>query len=180
MSTDSKNGLTYTARVPWTPAPLRLVAHRGRDEKLYEYRDQRDGTVWWSDGYAAFRGHAPAYLRQAYAFARQLVGVPVTAVTALSVSRTTPQVRLELPVASYEVHSPLMTRPLPVAVFAASATAPEIHVDARYLAYALERCADCSFWHVARAASVAVCRQGGELVGVIPTRRPSPRRSSAR
>ena len=167
MRTNSK--LTYTARVPWKPTPLRLVAHRGRDEKLYEYRDPTDGTVWWSDGYAVFSGYPPAYLRRDYVFARQAVGVPLAAVPALFAARTTPKVPLELPVASYAMHSPVLFRPLLVAVFAAAGQDPELHVNARYVAYALESCAGCSFWRVARAACVAVCHQGSqELVGVIP------------
>ena len=65
MSTDRENQPTYTARMPWQPTPLRLVPHRGRDERLYVYCDE-DGITWWSDGYAVFRGRAPGYLRAAY------------------------------------------------------------------------------------------------------------------
>ena len=66
----------------------------------------------------------------------------------------------------------LMTGPLPVAVFAAAGQDPELHVDARYLAYALDRFAGCSFWRALHDAFVAVRDQQTQaIVGI--TRRAS-------
>lgn len=173
MSTDRENQPTYTKRVPWQPAPLRLVPHRGHDERLYVYCDE-DGITWWSDGYAAFRGHAPAYLRAAYLATQRPVDAAVTMVPPVfALARIAPVIELELPVASYQVHSPALSAPLPIAVFAARGREREIHVDARYLAYARERFAGCTFWRGLHDTCVAVRAQPSlAIVGIIPARRP--------
>ena len=143
MSTDRENQPTYTARVPWQLTAVRLAPHRGRDERLYVYCDE-DGT-WWSDGYAVFRGSATGYLCAAYLATQRPVDAAVTMVPPVfAFARIAPVTELELPVASYQIHSPVLAAPLPVAVFAARGKDREIHVDARYLAYARERCAGCT------------------------------------
>ena len=180
MSTN-KSKPKYTARVPWVPTTRhRLVPHGSSTDKLYVYRDD-DGDTWWSDGCAVFRGSAPAYLRAAYLSAPRPVDAAVTMVPPVFArARLTPGTRLGLPVASYQMRSACMTRPVAVDVFAAAGQDPEIHVDARYLAYARERFAGCSFWRALHDAFVTVRDQRTPaIVGVIPPRRP-PRQPRAR
>ena len=53
------------------------------------------------------------------------------------------------------------------------AACPEIHVDARYVAHALDEFEDCSFWNLDNAGIAVRDRLGYQIVGLIP-RRPVP------
>ena len=74
--------------------------------------------------------------------------------------------------ASYGVHRSTGARPVPVAVFAATGGDPEIHVDARYLAYAQDRFPHCSFGRLRQDAGVVVRDRAQVIVGIIPARMP--------
>ena len=165
-----KHTLTYSDRKPWTPIRHRMVPHRA---ELYTYHD-KDGVDWWSDGYATFRGDAPGYLRQACRAAGLPVGVPGQPLLFSYYLNIGFGARLDPPIAGYEVSSPISHDVVPVAGFAASGR--ELHVDARYLAYAEARFTGCTFWCIA-AAAVAVRNQRAlEIVGVVEGRQPPLRR----
>jgi hypothetical protein len=149
----------YNAGVPWTSSQQLMTPRAGGT--LYRYRDPT-GTRWWSDGHALFRGYVPGYLRLAYLRAARPVDVPVEPLM-LAIMRDRTGVRLDPPLFVYEL--PGEHGIVPVAVFAASGADAELHVDARYLAYAEARFTDATFWRVGEA-TVAVRNERG-LMGLI-------------
>ena len=155
---NSNHSLSYTARVPWNPIIRRMAPHRGG--MLFSYRDAH-GVDWWSDGFALFQGEAPGYLSRAYRAAGLPVDVPGEP-PLLAVVRDQVGTPLGAPIAAYEATSEHDA--VPVAVFAATEHAPELHVDARYLAYAEARFNAASFWRV-REAIIAVSTERG-LLGI--------------
>ena len=163
-----------TERVPWRPTERRLTCGMCRANTLYGYRDD-DGARWWSDGAALFTGDAPAYLRQAYLSAGLPVAVPAATVLLhrLVRARSMPETKLGLPSASDEFLTKAGTVSIPVDVFHA---APEVHVDARYVAHALSCYEGVTFWR-ANAATIAVRDRAQNLVGIIPQRPPRPPRA---
>ena len=169
---------TCSARVPWRQTRRRLVPFIGHADTLHTCRDE-DGADWWSDGNAIFRGAAPAYLRQAYRDAGLPVDVPVQRVPLmLAFARSASATRLDLP-ATCEATSMLYRDIVPVDVFASRGLAPDAHVDARYLAYARDRFAGCTFWHIDEACIAVRDQRDQALVGIIQLRilpnRPKPK-----
>ena len=162
--------LSYSDRVPWTPTQRRIVPRRGG--MLYRYRDE-DGVDWWSDNIGIFQGEAPDYLKQAY----RAAGLPVDVESEprmLSFVRMMPGILLDAPVAAYEVTSETERDVVPVAVFAETEHDPELHVDARYLAYAESRFPDAMLWR-AGGLFVAV-RRTRALLGYVEGRALAPER----
>lgn len=91
----------------------------------------------------------------------------------LSLVRGLPGIPLGAPIAAYEVSGEDDT--VPVAVFATGVGVPELHVDARYLAYAEARFNTASCWRVGHA--IVTVRSPRALVGIIEGRDlPPPRR----
>ena len=166
---------TCSARVPWRQTRRRLVPFIGRADTLHTCRDE-DGAEWWSDGSAIFRGPAPAYLRQAYRDAGLPVDVPVQRVPLmLAFARSASATRLDLP-ATCETTCMLYRDIVPVA---SRGLAPDAHVDARYLAYARDRFAGCTFWRIDEACIAVRDQRDQALVGIIQLRilpnRPKPK-----
>ena len=166
---------TCSARVPWRQTRRRLVPFIGHADALHTCRDE-DGAEWWSDGSAIFRGPAPAYLRQAYRDAGLPVDVPVQRVPLmLAFARSASATRLDLP-ATCETTSMLHCDIVPVA---SRGLAPDAHVDARYLAYARDRFAGCTFWHIDEACIAVRDQRDQALLGIIQLRilpnRPKPK-----
>ena len=161
-----------------TPANLHRRLDIGSARMLHTFRDQ-DGALWWSDGSALFHGVAPAYLRQAYRDAGLAVDVPVQLPPMLVDARYRQGVRLGQPLAHYEATSTL-DRTTPVKVFAAKADGPEVHVDARYLVYARDRFAGCTFWCFDLSCIVVRDQLGQEILGLIQRRPPPYNRKRAR
>jgi hypothetical protein len=150
---------SFTGHVSWTPAQLLMAPHP--DGVLYRYRDP-DGVTWWSDGYALFQGEAPDYLREAYRAAALPVDAPGEPLM-LALVRDEYGTPLGPPIASYDAPGAVL-----VVVFAATEHGPELHVDARYLAYAEARFNTPSFRRV-RHTVIAVHGEQG-LVGIIAGR----------
>ena len=173
-----KPRLTCSARLPWRRRRRQLAPYVGGTNILTVYRGG-DGS-WWSDGSAVFRGVVPAYLRRAYLDA----GMPgETVVGRLQPfhppSEAHPLIgaRLDEPVATYRISTADAGSHggIPVDVFATGDPAlPEIHVDARYVAHALDAFAGCSFWRLDDAGIAVRDRYGYQLVGLIPRRPPLP------
>ena len=173
-----KPRLTYSPRRPWRRRrQLLLAPYVGGTNVLCVYHGG-DGT-WWSDGSAVFRGAVPAYLRRAYLNA----GMPgETAVERIGPfhpsSDAHPLIgaRLDEPVAGYRIDSDAgIHGVIPVDVFAdGDPTSPEIHVDARYVEYALKTFEGCSFWNLADAGLAVRDRGGYRIVGFIPRRLAPP------
>ena len=161
---------TYSRRVPWQPIHRRMVTYTAA--QLYVYRDD-DGMDWWSDGFAIFRGEAPGYLRKAYRASGRPVDVAGQPLLFSVYANLGQGTRLAAPIAGYEVTRMISHDVVPVAVFAAGETDPELHVDARYLAYAEARFTGCTFWRIARSA-VAVRTVRG-LVGIVEGRKLPPK-----
>lgn len=172
-----KASLTYSARLPWRRRQRLLAPYVGGTNILAVYHD--DDGPWWGDGHAMFRGAVPAYLRRAFLHA----GMPAeTVVERLGPfhppSEAHPLIgaRLDEPVATYRINTDDAGSRggIPVDVFATGDPAnPEIHVDARYVAHALDQFQDCSFWNLDNAGIVVRDRHGFQIVGLIP-RRPEP------
>ena len=167
---------TCSTRVPWRQTRRRLVPFIGHADTLHTCRDE-DGSDWWSDGNAIFRGVAPAYLRRAYRDAGLPVDVPVQRVPLmLAFARSASATRLDLP-ATCEATS--MLHRVPVDVFASRGIAPDAHVDARYLAYARDRFEGCTFRRIGDACIAVRDQRDQALVGIIQLRilpnRPKPK-----
>ncbi|MCY4439990.1 MAG: hypothetical protein OXE53_07255 [Deltaproteobacteria bacterium] len=167
----------YSARLPWRHRRRWLAPYVGGTNVLCVYHGD-DGS-WWSDGSAVFRGTVPTYLRRAYLHA----GMPAETV----VERLQPfhppseahpliRARLDEPVATYRINFDAGSHgSIPVDVFATGdAACPEIHVDARYVAHALDRFEDCSFWNLDNAGIAVRDRLGYQIVGLIPRRQVPP------
>ena len=168
------SSLSYTDRVPWNPINRRMVPRR--NGTLYRYRDAA-GVDWWSDGTAIFQGEAPGYLRRAYGAAGLPVDVPGEPLL-FALVRDLAGTPLGAPIAAYQVISEVSHDVVPVAVFAADEGAPELHVDARYLAYAEARFNAASFWRVYRA--IATVRSARGLLGIVEGRDLPPPRGRQR
>ena len=177
MGTDeSMTPLTYSARGPWQQRRRRLDPHIGEAGALLTHRDAH-GTDWWSDGTGAFKGSPPAYLRRACLAAGMAVDVTVKPVPLiLALARYVPGTRLDLPIASYPASGAIGT--VPVDVFAADAEGPEIHVDARYVAFARAQFTGCTFWRVTDDI-LGVRDHAQDLVGIIQCRHAAPSRSAS-
>ena len=117
-----------------------------------------------------FQGEAPGYLRRAYRDAGLPVDVPVKQ-NLLALVPGLPGFPLGAPIAAYEVTGE--DDVVPVAVFAAGEGIPELHVDARYLAYAEARFNTASCWRVGHA--IVTVRSPRGLVGIIEGRDLPPR-----
>ena len=158
------NPLSYSDRVPWSPINRRMAPHR--DGMLFSYRDAA-GFDWWSDGAALFQGEAPGYLRRAYRDAGLPVDVPGKQ-DLLALVPGLPGFPLGAPIAAYEVAGESTRDIVPVAVFAPGEGVPELHVDARYLAYAEARFTTATCWRVGHA--IVTVRSPRGLVGIIEGR----------
>ena len=173
-----KPTLTYSARLPWRRRQRLIAPYVGGTNVLCVYHGG-DGS-WWSDGSAVFRGAVPAYLRRAYLRA----GMPAeTVVERLQPfhppSEAHPLIgaRLDDPVATYRINTAGagVRGSIPVDVFATGDPArPEIHVDARYVAHALDTFEGCSFWNLDNAGIAVRDRRGFQIVALIPRRQPPP------
>ena len=173
-----KPRLSYSARLPWRRRHCLLAPYVGGTNVLCVYH--ADDGPWWSDGSAVFRGAVPAYLRRAYLGA----GMPAeTVVERLQPfhppSEAHPLIgaRLDEPVATYRINTDDAGSHggIPVDVFATGDPAnPEIHVDARYVAHALDAFKGCSFWNLANAGIAVRDLHGYQIVGLIPRRQPPP------
>ena len=166
---------TCSTRVPWRQTRRRLVPFIGHADTLHTCRDE-DGSDWWSDGNAIFRGVAPAYLRRAYRDAGLPVDVPVQRVPLmLAFARSASATRLDLP-ANCEATSMLHRDIVPVAY---RGRAPDARVDARYLAYARDRFVGCTFRRIGDACIAVRDQRDQALVGIIQLRilpnRPKPK-----
>ena len=167
--------LTYSARLPWRRRRRALAPCIGGVNILYTYRDPA-GAAWWSDGAAIFRGAAPAYLRRAYLNAglpvdTPLTKLPLSPIEALALLGS----RLDEPVTCYRIDSGVGVHgAIPVDVFATGdPDDPEVHVDARYVAHALDQFPDSSFWPLDDIGIAVRDRHGFQIVGLIQ-RRPLP------
>ena len=167
----------YSARLPWRRRRRRLAPYVGGTNVLCVYHG--DDGAWWSDGHAVFRGTVPTYLRRAYLNA----GMPAeTVVERLQPfhppSEAHPLIgaRLDEPGATYRISSDAGSHAsIPVDVFATGdAACPEIHVDARYVAHALDAFQGCSFWNLDNAGIAVRDRHGYQIVGLIPCRTEPP------
>ena len=163
---------TCSARVPWRQTRRRLVPFIGHADTLHTCRDE-DGADWWSDGNAIFRGTAPDR------DAGLPVDVPGQRVPLmLAFARSASATRLDLP-ATCEATSMLHRDIVPVDVFASRGQAPKAHVDARYLAYARDRFAGCTFWRIDEACIAVRDQRDQALIGIIQLRilpnRPKPK-----
>lgn len=174
ISSRAPRGLTYSDRVPWSPMPRRLELYGGGASTLYTHRDE-DGVAWWSDGYAIFRGDAPEDLREAYRAAGRPVDVPNDPILLPYYASVAPGIRLDPPIAAYEVSIEIPPDVVPVAVFVVR-DAPELHLDARYLAYAETHYPGCTFWRIARAICAVRDEHGTTLLGVVEGRKLPPKR----
>lgn len=160
---------TYSARLPWRRRVRYLAPYAGGSNILFTCPDH-GGETWWGDSSAMFRGAVPAYLRRAYLAAGLPTGVvtpklPLSPIEMLALLGP----RLDHPVATYRVSSDLGS--IPVDVFATDDPAcREIHVDARYVAHALDQFEDCSFWRLDDSGIAVRDRHGFQIVGLIPCR----------
>ena len=168
MTSRNSHERSSTGRASWTPAQLRMTPRP--DGVLYHYRDLYD-VDWWSDGYALFQGEAPGYLRKAYRAAARPVDVPGEPLL-LALVRDQRGTPIGRPIAAYEAAGEHGA--VPVTVFAATEHVPELHVDARYLAYAEARFTTASFWRV-RDDVIAV-RGARGLQGIVAGLDRSPER----
>ena len=162
-----------------TPTNFHRRLDIGSARMLHTFRDQ-DGEPWWSDGSATFRGAAPAYLRQAYRDAGLAVDMPVQLPPMLVDARRRQGDRLGQPLDRYEATSMFDRTITPVEVFAAKTDGPEIHVDARYLAYARDRFAGCTLWCFDLSCIAVRDQHGQEILGLIQRRPPPHHRKRAR
>ena len=144
--------LTYSACVPWTPTDHRLEPRGGGGKALYAFRDDH-GTDWWSD-IAILHGATPDSL-----YTLDWKGA-----------------RLDPPIATYEVSSERSQNVVPGAVFAAADLAPELNVDACYLAHAELRYAGCTFWRIAEYSCAVRAQDGRGALGFIVGRDRPPKR----
>ena len=162
-------------RVPWTPTPRRLEMGGGGATTLHTHRDEA-GVRWWSDGFAIFRGDAPEELRAAYRNAGLPVDVPYDPILLPYYASLAHGTRLGSPIATYNITGELSPDVVPVAVFGAG-DAPELHVDARYLAHAEDRYPGCTFWRIARTLCAVRAADGHTLLGVVEGRKLPPKRA---
>ena len=167
--------LSYTERRPWRPTKHPLGPCFGNANLLCIWHEDTD-TSWWTDATAAFRCAVPDSLRSAYQRAglptdTEVSKLPLRPIEALALLGP----RLDEPVACYRVIPDANTAIIPVDVFATGDPAlPEIHVDSRYVAYALDRFPGCSFWRLHDSGIVIRDRQGFQIVGIIWSRDPVP------
>ena len=174
---ESMPPMTCSARGHWQPRRRRLDPHIGEAGALLTHRDAH-GTHWWSDGSGIFKGSPPAYLRRACLAAGMMVDVTVKSVPLiLALARYVPGTRLDLPIASYPASGAIGT--IPVDVFAADAEGPELHVDARYVAFARAQFTGCTFWRVTDDI-LGVRDHAQDLVGIIQRRFPPPQPKPSR
>jgi hypothetical protein len=166
--------LSYTERRPWRPTRHPLAPYYGNANILCTWHE--DDALWWTDSMAAFRCAAPDYLRRAYLNAglptdTVVPRLPLAPIEALALLGP----RLDDPVACYRVIPDADTAIIPVDVFATGdPVLPEIHIDARYIAYALDQFQGCSFWRLHDSGIAVRDRQGFQIVGIIWSREPRP------
>ena len=166
--------LTCTRRRPWRPTRLPLAPCFGNANLLCTWHE--GDTSWWTDGTGAFRCATPAKLRRAYLHAGLPVDtvvsrLPLAPIEALALLGP----RLDEPVARYRIILDADADMIPVDVFATGDPAlPEVHVDARYVAYALDQFPGCSFWRLHDSGIAVRDRQGFQIVGIVWSRTPIP------